>query len=133
MKFKKKKKKCEVLKKLGKVKILRGLSQSGWEQEGIWKAKRNQFSPTMTQSHRNIKGDAPASRFQPPSQWLRIYIPLTLPDCPPLCHSEHLDLEKQGVRSLGYQTAPVKKQPLSHHVICCQAGRAMGSKKLLIV
>ena len=34
-----KKAKCGVLKKLGKMKGLRGVGQSRWEQEGIWKAK----------------------------------------------------------------------------------------------
>lgn len=33
--MKEKKKKCEVLKKLGKVKVPRGLGQSRWEQEGL--------------------------------------------------------------------------------------------------
>lgn len=61
------KKKCEVLKKLQKVIVLRGLGQSGWEQEGILKAKGNQPSPTMTQAYRNTKRDSPASHFQPPS------------------------------------------------------------------
>lgn len=48
------KKKCKVLKKLGKVVILRGLGQSGWEQEGSWEAEGNPPCPSPTETPREM-------------------------------------------------------------------------------